>query len=243
MVRTVDGSTAEFLSSDKTAGHASGFDYVIVDELGLMTERDRELIAGMRSSTSARGGRLIALSIRGESPLLEEMLARRDLAQTAVHLFAPEVEPGGDVDIHDPAIWALGNPGLALGIKQASYMAAEAERVTATPTDLSSYLAFDLNLPQSPARQRIFTVGDLRSNYVDELPPRAGRVWVGADFGGASSGTAAVAIWPESGRVETWLAFGDIPSLVERGRYDGARYDLMEKRGELVTFDWAGNAG
>ena len=38
MIRTVDGSTAEFLSSDKTAGHASGFDFVIVDELGLMSE-------------------------------------------------------------------------------------------------------------------------------------------------------------------------------------------------------------
>ena len=55
----------------------AGFDWAIIDELGLMTERDRELIAGMRTSTSARDGRLIALSIRGESPMLEEMLERR----------------------------------------------------------------------------------------------------------------------------------------------------------------------
>ena len=56
-VRTPEGSSAEFLSADKSAGHASGFDVVIVDELGLMGERDRDLVAGMRSSTSARDGR------------------------------------------------------------------------------------------------------------------------------------------------------------------------------------------
>ena len=67
MIRTPDGSTAEFLSADKNSGAASGFDLVLVDELGLFTERDRELVAGMRSSMSARGGRLIALSIRRRS--------------------------------------------------------------------------------------------------------------------------------------------------------------------------------
>ena len=36
----------EILSSDRTAGHSSGFDLVIVDETGLMPERSRELLAG-----------------------------------------------------------------------------------------------------------------------------------------------------------------------------------------------------
>ena len=237
MIRTDNGSTAEFLSADKHAGHASGFDLVLIDELGLMTERDRDLIAGMRSSTSARGGRLIGLSIRGESPMLEELLDRADMPTCVVHHYAPEIAPGGDVDIHDPAVWALGNPGIALGIKQAAYMAAEAARVERTPTDLASFKAFDLNLPGSPTRETIFSVADLRANYVDALPDRAGRCWLGLDCGEATAATAACAIWPETGRVETWLAFGDIPSLVERGRRDGARYDLMAARGELRTYE------
>ncbi|MCY4666112.1 MAG: terminase large subunit, partial [Acidimicrobiaceae bacterium] len=156
-VRTPDGASAEFLSADKSAGHASGFDVVIVDELGLMTERDRELIAGMRSATSARDGRFVAISIRGESPMLEEMIARRDLAAAAVHLYAPDVDDDDDVDIHDPAVWAAGNPGLACGIKSKSYMADEAARVTATPSDRATFVAFDLNLPQSPTREMIFS--------------------------------------------------------------------------------------
>lgn len=32
------------------------------------------------------------------------------------------------------------------------------------------------------------------------------------------------------------MAFGDIPSLRERGKRDGANYVLMEKRGELKTY-------
>ena len=237
-VRTPDGSSAEFLSADKSAGHASGFDVVIIDELGLMSERDRDLVAGMRSSTSARDGRFIAISIRGESPLLEEMLARADLDTTAVHLFAPDVEDGDDVDIHDPKIWAAGNPGLLCGIKSTEYMVDEASRVEASPSDLGTFYAFDLNLPRAPSREVIFTVGDLDAITVaaEDMPARSGSAVVGLDMGEATSATAAVAIWPSTGRVECWLAFGDVPSLIERGRRDGARYDLMHKRGELRTY-------
>ena len=236
MIRTPDGSTAEFLSADKNSGHASGFDVVVVDELGLMTERDRPLIAGMRSSTSAKGGRLIALSIRGESPLLEEMLDRSELAQTVIHLYAPTLPENGAVDIHSPEVWAAGNPGLACGIKQVEHLRTEAIRVTATPSDLASFLAYELNLPQKPGREMIFAPADLAGCWVDTLPERAGPCSLGLDFGEATSATAAAAIWPETGRVELWLAFGDVPDLLTRGRRDGARYDRMAERGELRTY-------
>ena len=49
----------ETLSADRGAGHASGFDLVIVDETGLMPERSRELLAGLRSCVSAKGGRIV----------------------------------------------------------------------------------------------------------------------------------------------------------------------------------------
>ena len=236
LIRGPDGATAEFLSADKSAGHSSGFDWSIVDELGLMQERDRNLIAGMRSATSARNGKLIALSIRGESPMLEEMIERRDLPTCAVHLWAPDVIEGAAVDIHDRQIWAAGNPGLATGIKALDYMAAESARIEVTPTDLSSFLAFDLNLPQLPTREMIFAPSDLTACFTEELPERAGPCYLGLDFGGATSGTAACGIWPSTGRVEMWFAFGDNPDVVARGRVDGARYDLMVQRGELTLY-------
>ena len=36
--------------------------------------------------------------------------------------------------------------------------------------------------------------------------------------------------------MQSWLAFGDVPSLIERSRRDGADYAAMERRGELRTY-------
>ena len=49
--------------------------------------------------------------------------------------------------------------------------------------------------------------------------------------------TAAVAVWSGSGRVEVWGAYPSIPSLEDRQRRDGLRYDLMLKSGELELHD------
>ena len=170
LIRGPGGSVAEFLSADKSAGHASGFDWSIVDALGLMGERDRDLIAGMRSATSARNGKLIALASGAKVRVLEETIERRELPTCAVHLYAPDVVQGADVDVYDRAIWAQGNPGLEVGIKSLAYMEAESQRVAVTPTDLNAFLAFDLNLPQSPTREMIFAPADLTACFVEDLP-------------------------------------------------------------------------
>ena len=108
--------TLEVLSSDRTAGHSSGFDLVIIDETGLMPERARELLAGLRSSVSGKGGRIIHISVRGDSPLFGEVLANP--ATVAHHFAAPE---GCAID--DESAWAAANPGLAAGIKQSGLYA------------------------------------------------------------------------------------------------------------------------
>ena len=60
--------------------------------------------------------------------------------------------------------------------------------------------------------------------------------YVGLDVGEAGSGTAAVAFWPRTGALRSWLAFGGVPKLKARGRRDGADYAAMELRGELRTY-------
>ena len=81
----------DILSADKSSGHAAGFDDAIVDELGLFAERDRALVSGMRSSTSAKDGRFIALSILGDAPFTRELVDRADDPAVALHLYrAPD---------------------------------------------------------------------------------------------------------------------------------------------------------
>ena len=223
----------DVLSADRSAGHASGFDLVIVDELGIFPDRSRELLAGLRSSTSARDGRIIAISIRGDSVLLQEIIDRRDQPTTAVHLY----EAAADCALDDRAAWAAANPGLGT-IKSLEYMADEAARVAVTPADQNSFRAFDLNAKLSPDRMPIVTVDQWKACIVDDLPARSGPCYLGLDLGGSSSMTTAVAYWPKTFRVEAWGAYPAVPDLLVRGRADavGPNYQLMQDAGELLIF-------
>ena len=221
--------TLEILSSDRAAGHASGFDLVVCDETGLMAERSRELLAGLRSSVSAKNGRVVHISVRGDSPLYAEILAN-PASITRIYQ-APE---GCAVD--DESAWRAANPGLG-SVKAVAYMRSEVERIRGVPTDEPSFRAFDLNQRLDPTREMICVPADLQACFVDELPAREGVAFVGFDFGEATSATAAAAIWPATGRCEFWMAFGDgPPPIAERARRDGADYQGMIDRGELHLY-------
>ena len=224
----------DILSADKSTGHASGYDDSLIDEIGLLSERDREMVNGMRSAISAKDGRFIALSIQGAAPFTAEMLERKGQPGIAVHHYtAPE---GCELD--DRAAWAAANPGLAVNIKSLDYMRDEARRVALTPADQAAFRAFDLNQCLSPSLYPLCDPADWRACEVDILPARSGNCVVGIDLGGSSSMTAAVAVWIDTGRLETWTAFPDTPGLSERAEFDGCRglYEQMQARGELRLY-------
>ena len=226
---TIESSTGSLdtLSADRTAGHASGYSLVIVDETGLLPERARDLLAGLRSSVSARNGRIRHISIRGDSILFREILENPAVVS---HVYAAP----DDCAIDDEAGWRAANPGLGI-IKSVAYMRAEVERVRGVPSDEPSFRALDLNLEISPTREMVCTPDDLRACFADEVPYR-GPAYVGLDVGEAGSGTAAAAYWPATGALKTWLAFGSVPTLRDRAKRDGADYPAMERRGELRVY-------
>ena len=119
----IESSTGSLdtLSADRTAGHASGYDLVIVDETGLFPLRARDLLAGLRSSVSARAGKIRHISIRGDSELFREILENPAVVSS---VFAA----ADDCEIDDAAAWAAANPGLGT-IKSIGYMREEVARV------------------------------------------------------------------------------------------------------------------
>ena len=228
------GGRVDILSADKSSGMASGYDDALIDELGLLDEKHRELVSGMRSAISARDGRFIALSIQGAAPFTKEMIDRAAQPGIAVHHYAaPE-----SCDLDDESAWHAANPGLAVGIKSMTYMQDEARRVALTPADQNAFRAYDLNQPQSPSRVLLCDPADWAACEVDILPARSGRCVVGFDLGGSASMTAACALWLDSYRLETWAAFPDTPNLYQRSEADGCRgyYEEMQRRGELRCY-------
>ena len=139
-----------------------------------------------------------------------------------------------DCDIADEAAWRAANPALGV-IKSREYMRAEVLRVAGVPSDIPSFRAYDLNQTISPSREMLCTPDDLRACFTDDVDFR-GACYLGIDIGEAGSGTAAVAYWPGSGALRSWLAFGDAPPLKDRSKRDGADYAAMERRNELRTY-------
>ena len=222
------------LSADASSGHASGFDDVVIDETGLLQERDRALINGLRSSVSARNGRVIHLSIYGSGPFVPELIEAADDEAVAVHLF--QADEGSDLE--DPAAWAAANPTLG-SIKAVEYMRDRARLAARNPADAADFMAHDLNRPGEPSREMICTVGDWqRVSEVEQEPERRGPVVIGLDAGGSSSMTAAAVVFVRTGRCEVYGAFPANPDLLERGRLDGVgrRYAQLHDSGELQVY-------
>ena len=222
--------TLDTLSADRSAGHASGYDLVIVDETGLFPLRARELLAGLRSSVSARNGAIRHISIRGDSILFREILEN---PAVVAHVFA--ASDGCAID--DEAAWRAANPGLG-SIKSIEYMKNEVTRVAGVASDEPSFRALDLNLAIAPSREMVCTPGDLEACFIDVAEYR-GPCYVGLDIGEASSGTAAVAYWPcrrgaMRSLVSVWRRAG--LWLNARGRVTARTTLTMARRGELRTY-------
>ena len=220
------------LAADKATGHALGADIAVIDEAGLLQERDRPLWDAVYSCLSGRDGRLWCISIRGDGPMFGELAQRAGSPRVAWTEYAARE----DAAIDDAEAWAAANPGLQDGIKSPEYMAAAAERAAAVPTSQAHFRAHDLNQPQDPSREMILPLSLWRRCEREGGAAAEGPCFVGIDLGGAASMSAAAAYWPATGllRARGWWPFA--PPLDQRGRADGVgrRYLQMQERGELA---------
>ena len=230
----LNGARVDILAADKATGHAVGADIALIDEAGLLPEASRDLWNAILSSVSGRDGRLICISIRGDGPMFRELGERAADPSVVWHEYAAPA----DCELDDRAAWTAANPGLAGGIKSASYMADMARRALASPADQRSFRSHDLNAPVDPGREMICSLVDWKACLTDDPPPRDGEVVIGFDLGGSASMSALVAIWPRSGRLESWGAFPAVPDALSRGAADGVGglYQQMIERGEVALY-------
>lgn len=231
-----DGAALDILSADASSGHAAGFDDAVIDETGLLDERHRGLVNGIRSSTSARNGRVLHLSILGSGPYIPELIDQADDPAICVHLYQAD----DACDEQDEAAWRDANPGLGT-IKSIDYMRDRSRLAARNRLDAADFRSHDLNIAGEPSREMIVTPAEFKRVLIqdgDDVPERLGGVVIGLDCGGSASMTAATLIWPATGRVEVRGAFPDDPDLIQRGQHDGvgARYEQLHEAGELLLY-------
>lgn len=227
-------SRIDFLAADRATGHAIGADLAIIDEAGLLQERQRELWNALFSCISGRNGKLWCISIQGDGPMFEEMAQRAETE--GVHWRRWKAEE--NCDFTSEKAWCDGNPGILTGIKSIEYMRKASARAMAAPGNEMHFRAYDLNENVNPDRQVIVGLNDWRACIDDDAPELEGEIVVGIDLGGSVSMTCAAAFSINTGRIKVWGAFPDTPPMSVRARNDrmGTLYDRMIREGELSVF-------
>ena len=228
--------TCEILSASDYSGHAGGWDVIVLDEPGLLPERFRALIAGLKSSLTAKRGRMLCLSIVGDSPFTAEAIKLKGHEGVTVHHYAGD--EGCAID--NPEQLRKANPGIASGILNLEDLIREARLVKQIPANEPFFRAHHLNARQSPTTELICSPTQWQQCLVrhsSELPPRTGEAWIGFDPGGSASLTATCTMWA-NGRTEFRTAVPATPSLEARGASDGcgSLYSQARARGELKTY-------
>ena len=211
------GAELECLPATSEAGHASGFDAVFLDELGLFPDNSRALIRGMFSSVSARDGKVFVISIRGDCEPMEELL--KCDGKTGYYVQMHAAPPG--CSVVDESAWHLANPGLKCGIKSLEALKFDAESVATSPSDMAFFRAHELNMRLRPDRAVLTTVDDWLACETEAELELTGAAYMGIDLGAVSSMSAAAVYFPDTGGLIGWGCFPGIPSLRDRGRADG----------------------
>lgn len=215
----------------RNSTHGLSISLGIIDEMGLISQNQGELVAGLYDSLAVKNGQLILVGTRGDSPVFAEMIERPD-SRTHVTLHAADK----DDDPGDPAVWRKANPGLG-SIKPVRVMRDAFEKAQASGS-MTEFCAWSLNMPLTPGRELLLSYDDLRKAYRDDPATIPGEpVHIGIDLGGSASMTAATVAYETSGVVKVLGAFpGADLTLRERGKRDlvGDLWERCALAGELI---------
>ena len=230
-----NGSQVTILGCIPARAHGLGPALVLCDEPSEWdrTKRDEMFEALATALGKVSGSKLVAFATRShESQHWFERLLQSQAPDVRAAVYS--AEPGADP--FDESAWRAANPSWdhLPDLQQAIRREAEAARLD--PELLGAFRRRRLNQPTAPEDRTIVSTDEWGS-LMHGTAGRFGPCYLGVDLGGASSLTAAAAYWPDTGRLEVFQAVGSHPSLVGRGRRDGAPYADWCERGELWAWE------
>ena len=225
--------------SDNKRAHGWRFNLAIGDEPSQWGARGELLASAIRTGLGKRKeARAVFIGTRpaNDSHFFARLLEDPDLSSYAQVHSAPIDAPPLQV-----RTWRQANPGLRYGLPDVEVLRAEARLARRDPAELASFRAMRLNqgTPETESQTLVDATAWVECE-ARSLPPRAGPFCLGLDLGQTAAFSAAAAYWPETGRLEGFVACGNDPPLAERALGDGVSgvYQRMLAAGELVLLGW-----
>lgn len=240
-----NGNRINFVPGSKVQGQGRGVWLGVLDEAGLMFEDRRHLYDQFKAGIVGVGGRLLLVGTQSVGPVFRDvrLKAEASVPGCIFHAFeAPHLSVyAGQLErtrVEDLDALRAANPGLGVTVSESTLLTLAAQAAF-SPADETAFRQWHLNEPLAEDSAALIELTAFDAcTTTEDLPPRDGPCFVGLDFGGGASMTAAVAYWPKAGRLEPKGCFPKTPTLQQRGRGDsvGSLYLTARSTGELVQF-------
>lgn len=231
------GSVYRALASDGPAAHGLAASFICCDELAQW--KRRELFDVLRTSMGKRQEPLL-VAIGTQSPDADNIMS--ELVDYAGRLQSGEVEDRTfhgvcydipkDMDVFDPANWALANPALGT-FRSHEELASEAERAQRIPTFENAFRNLYCNQRVS-AEARAIDPSEWDQCGLDEVPALAlaGQpCWAGLDLSNVRDLTALVLYFPTVGGAVLPFFWCPKDAIAEKEEVDRVPYRSWAKQG------------
>lgn len=225
------------ISADGKSALGSSPTLAVLDERGHWPiAQGDELEAALLTGLSKRDGKALIISTSAANDMHPFSLW---LDRDAPGVYRQEHRPTPNLPVDDADSLLIANPGSKHGIGPSVTRLQEdaALALARGGSALSRFRLFSRNeRVAEDNRDALLDLNEWLNCETADLPPRQGQVVIGLDLGQTASMSAAAFLWPDTGRLEAWGAFGTVPTLEARGQVDavGDLYSQMHKRGELA---------
>ena len=194
--------------------------------------RDQMFSAIKTSLGKIKGSRMISLGTQSSdgSHWFQSMLNKVGCRYSTLYA-APK-----DADIFSRKTWNKANPSLKYMPELLKQIREEAKDCKKDATLIPQFRALRLNQGVSDTMRLPLLDADTWAAMETEEPVCEGLCVWGIDLSAGSAFSSISAYYPQTGGLKTVAAFGDNPSLLERGTHDsvGPLYEKMFVRGEII---------
>ena len=227
------GALLRVLGSDPRRLHGAAPKLLLLDEISQWPhgQLDQMLAALTTSRGKIPDSRAIWVGTRPNTAdhAFSRALEGVGMSYVQVHDADPEADPFKE------ATWRAANPSWRFMPDLRAVIKQEADAASIDASALAQFRAYRLNLGVPDTIEAVLLEAETWEG-IEGTAALTGNYALGVDLGTNQAMSAVSAYWPDTGALQAFAVFPELPTLADRGRTDavGELYELMAGRGELL---------